>query len=94
MQPLVENAVKYGVGGAAQPSAIEIEATSKDRRLELIITNTEAKEKAAAGGPGIGLANVRQRLSLLYGEGRFDMTAQHLANSKFQVQISMPLETT
>jgi LytS/YehU family sensor histidine kinase len=94
MQPLVENAVKHGVAGSARPSVIEIEASSCDQRLQLVITNSEADHKAASGGPGIGLANVRQRLSLLYGEGRFGMTAQHVHEDKFQVRISLPLELT
>ncbi len=65
--PFVENAFKHGTGLVLQPE-IEIEMNAENGKLHFIVKNkyteTETtKDKIA----GIGLANVKRRLELLYG---------------------------
>jgi sensor histidine kinase YesM len=48
---------------------------------------------AANGGAGIGLANVRQRLRLIYGEERSELTAGKLDDGSFKVELQFPLES-
>ena len=71
LQPLVENAVKYGVARTAQPVRIRIAARrGADDMVVLSVDDTGAIDAAMpmpAGGTGIGLANVRARLATRYG---------------------------
>ena len=66
--PFVENAFKHGVGLIQNPQ-IDIELYSKDSMLYFSVRNkfnastNEIKDKIS----GIGLANVKRRLNLLYG---------------------------
>ncbi|WP_010219505.1 sensor histidine kinase [Sphingomonas sp. PAMC 26621] len=71
LQPLVENAVKYGVARTAQPVTITIAArrTGNDT-VVLSVDDTGSIDAAMpfpAAGTGIGLANVRARLATRYG---------------------------
>jgi LytS/YehU family sensor histidine kinase len=95
LQPIVENAVKYGVAGALPPSTIEIQGSSSDGQLLLHVTDSgKMTPKAAAEGAGIGLNNVRERLGLIYGEHRSELTSGRIADGRFRTQLSLPLELT
>ena len=94
LQPIVENAVKYGVAGAPPPASISISASEADGTLLLEVVNSGKGAPQAKSGGGIGLANVGQRLSLLYGEGRSSLVAARDADGRFRVQISLPLEAS
>jgi len=91
LQPIVENAVKYGVAGAPPPASIAIRARGAGDMLELEVTDS-GKGAPQPGGSGIGLANIEQRLSLLYGEGRSILAAARGADGSYRVRISLPLE--
>ena len=92
LQPIIENAVKYGVVGAPPPATITIRATSADARLVMEVVDSGKGAKQNSSGGGIGLTNVRQRLALLYGEATTDITADREADGRFRVRITMPLE--
>ncbi len=72
VQPLVENAVKHGIGDLPEGGQITLSAAVKDGRLNIAIADT------GAGLPseplpqlltrGVGLSNINERLSALYGE--------------------------
>jgi len=91
LQPLVENAVKYGVAGAEPPATVSIEAHSQDSMLTLEVFDS-GMGKAQPSGGGIGLANVRQRLQLLYGEGHSSLTADRQPDGRYRAQITIPKE--
>ncbi len=69
VQPLIENAIKYGVARSTIPVEIQIHATKKDDRLRLRIVNNGRMIDGVRedSGTGTGLANIRERLSALYG---------------------------
>jgi two-component system LytT family sensor kinase len=93
LQPIVENAVKYGVAGTLPPSNIRVRASSNDACLILEVTDSGKKSaKASPEGGGIGLKNVRQRLGLMYGEHRSELTSGRIADGSFRTQLSLPLE--
>jgi two-component system LytT family sensor kinase len=92
LQPIVENAVKYGVAGASPPATITIRATSADERLILEIMDSGKGAAQNSSGGGIGLTNVRQRLALLYGEASTELIARREADGRFRVCLTMPLE--
>jgi LytS/YehU family sensor histidine kinase len=72
LQPLVENAVKYGVARTSAPVRIRI-AAQRDGDDDIILTvedigATSGALPKPASGLGIGLANVRSRLAARYGD--------------------------
>jgi LytS/YehU family sensor histidine kinase len=66
---LVENAIKHGLNPLPEGGRIEIRAEMIDDTLQLVVADTGVglSLKGRAGGTGIGLSNIRSRLSALYG---------------------------
>jgi two-component system LytT family sensor kinase len=68
LQPIVENAVKYGVAKSRKPVTIRISAHQEAGRLHLKVRdNGEAPPAENDVGTGVGLRNVRDRLEARYG---------------------------
>jgi len=72
LQPLVENAVKHGVGETQGACIVTVAAEASGDTLIVRVTDTgpgfESTDLAAALEEGSGLANVRERLRLSFGE--------------------------
>ncbi|PZR89016.1 MAG: sensor histidine kinase [Stutzerimonas stutzeri] len=71
LQPLVENAVKHGLGGTTAPVLIKVRAWQDGAMLHLNVTDCShgqlAMPDARQPSTGIGLANVRARLAARFG---------------------------
>jgi signal transduction histidine kinase len=69
LQPIVENAVKYGVAKSRGPVAVKISASEEAGRLHIKVKDDGevAPEDAEGGGTGVGLRNVCDRLVARYG---------------------------
>lgn len=67
LQPLYENAVKYGVYETLGDVRICTVAKLIDGYLEIVICNNFDPESSLPKGTGTGLANVSRRLELSYG---------------------------
>lgn len=68
VQPLVENAIKYGQRTSPRPLRLSIDTKVEHQLLTIAVSNTGRWiEPDPARGGGIGLANLRQRLALLFG---------------------------
>lgn len=68
VQPLVENALKYGAASAPPPLRLEIAARREGDRLLVEVANTGRWAPAAAGAStGTGLHSLERRLQLLCG---------------------------
>lgn len=92
LQPIVENAVKYGVAEAPPPARIVLRARASGNRLLLDVIDSGRGSATSSNGAGIGLANIRQRLALLYGDDESSMTVSRGPQGQFQVEIMLPLE--
>jgi sensor histidine kinase YesM len=71
LQPLVENAIKHGIGARPEGMRIEIHARRVDAMVVLQVRDTGPgfgrRDSPETNGQGIGLANTRERLAQLYG---------------------------
>jgi sensor histidine kinase YesM len=69
LQPLVENALRHGIGRRSRAGSIEISAEREDRMLKLQVRDDGPGlvDAGLAGvGTGIGVANTKARLQQLY----------------------------
>lgn len=73
LQPLVENAVVHGLAGHQGPVEVKVGVQVAGERLTLRVSNTIAPGKIP-GPEGIGLKNVRERLSVQF-QGRATLSA-------------------
>jgi signal transduction histidine kinase len=91
LQPLVENAVKYAV--APTRYAVTLRIAVRQDGDDLVVTVEDdgdpAKVTDVRKGTGVGLANVRQRLDVLYGE-RGTLRAEPLPHG-FRASVRFPL---
>jgi two-component system LytT family sensor kinase len=92
LQPLIENAVKYGVARTTRPVRVEILATSGAGQLTITVQDDAVPDIAKAPATlGVGLANVRRRLEVLYGDaGR--LTCGPRPGGGFAATVELPLE--
>lgn len=68
MQSLVENAVKHGLEPKPEGGTLTVKAQIVHGKLAVTVADTGLGfGKAATAGTGVGLANIRERLQLLYG---------------------------
>jgi len=95
LQPLIENAIKYAVTPAENGADIWITASREGQAVRIEVAdngNGEGAEIAASPSTGVGLANIRDRLSQAYGAShRFD-TKQN-ERGGFSVILEIPFET-
>ena len=67
LQPLIENAIKFGLYDSLEPIEVSISVKSINQGFEILIKNPVQTEPHAKKGKGIGVANTRKRLSMMYG---------------------------
>ncbi len=98
LQPIVENAIKYGVSKSRKAVLIRIEARHlDDHRMVLEISNrlkNGGREELLAAtheGTGLGLSNVCQRLDARFGN-RASCRFGPMTGGGFKVSITMPVE--
>ena len=95
LQPLIENAIKYAVTPAENGADIWITACQEGQAIRIEVADNGAgtgSEFAASPSTGVGLANIRDRLSQAYGASHRFETRQN-DRGGFSVIIEIPLET-
>ena len=91
LQPLVENAVRHGLGQSEEAVTIDVSATTRDGSLALIVLDDgPGLQPPRLEQPGIGLANTRSRLKRLYGDGA-SLVAESTVPHGARVTINLPL---
>jgi len=93
IQTLVENAIKHGLEPKAEGGSLHLKAEIVHGKLQVIVADTGLGfGKAATAGTGVGLANIRERLQLLYGP-RATLTVAENQPSGTVVTITVPYKT-
>lgn len=89
LQPLLENAVRYGVEPATAPQPVQVTISRMLDRVEVMVVNEWlGGEAMPSSGNRIALGNIAERLALLY-----DVEAQlsaGVADGRFEVRLRFP----
>jgi len=90
VQGLVENAIKHGLEPKPEGGTLAVKAEIVHGQLVVTVTDTGVGfGQADTAGTGTGLANVRERLRLLYGEqARLEVSAPEGGGT--QARITLP----
>ena len=90
LQPLVENAVHYGVAPRAAGGRIEIVARLSGQILTVEVSDDGPG--ATGFSEGVGISNTRARLAQLYGaEGRLEL--RNADHGGFRARVMLPAHT-
>ena len=91
LQPVVENAIKHGLEPKVDGGLVRVSATRKGEQMVLTVVDNGLgfSENADSSGSGVGLANLRERLAVLY-DGAATLTVAE-ANPGTTITIRVPL---
>lgn len=90
LQPIIENAVRYGAEKIAGQCEIIVRVRQLGFTLEVKVSNPIAQEPIQREGNQIGLANIRGRLALIY-----DLEATleaRVSRNRFELRLTLPVE--
>lgn len=89
LQPLAENAVTHGIATLLEGGEIRIGASRAGERLIMQIENGYDPEARSKGSGGVGVANVRDRIALIWGDSaRMDVVKDA---GRHRVVIEVPV---
>jgi len=94
LQPLVENAVRHGIGTHKGSDIITIRAAREDRGLRLEVCNvrsTLGDTPEQRLGRGVGLATTRERLEQLYGKEQSSFQLRNIEPTGVCAEVVIPL---
>ena len=93
LQPIVENAVRHGLGQSEDAVTIEVVAASSNGSLKLTVSDDgPGLLSSRPGRSGIGLANTRSRLARLYGDSA-ELVIEQAERRGVRVTITLPIRT-
>ena len=87
LQPLLENAIYHGVEPEPEGGVVTVHGELAGGLVTVVVRNRVADRQSDREGNKLALANIRERLSLMYGEralvkaGRFD--AEYIVTLRF-----------
>jgi len=88
LQPLLENAIKFGLYGTTGKISIELIAKMNGSQLEVSISNPFDSDMQPASGSGFGLTGLQRRLYLIY--ARNDLVKTNIKENSFTVNLTVP----
>ena len=91
LQPIVENAVRHGLGESEEAVLIEVRVAAADGALVMTVRDDgPGSASPRFEGKGIGLANTRNRITRLYGDDA-RLVAENRSAGGVEVTITIPL---
>jgi len=92
LQPIVENAIRHGIGQREKDGIIRTSVSRSGDRLHLcVMDNGPGTNGKPASGHGIGLKNTRERLAHFY-QDHYDLTITEPADGGYEIAITIPYE--
>jgi two-component system, LytTR family, sensor kinase len=89
LQPLVENAIKFGLYGTIDDVVINIKSSQSNHNLLVSISNPYDEQiQSSSKGTGFGLNSVQRRLFLIY--SRTDLIETEKKNNMFSLTLKIP----
>lgn len=88
LQPLFENAIKYGVYETTEQVTIKTKCECDGLALKISITNDYDASTIKKRGEGIGLRNIRKRMEIIYNQPDLIQVTDH--KTSFEVQLIIP----
>lgn len=89
LQPLVENAIKFGLYDTTGETVIRIETRSQDNELLVKVSNPfDPETSSPRQGTGFGLKSVQRRLYLLF--ARSDLLTTESKDNIFTTVVTIP----
>ncbi len=89
LQPLIENAIKYGVNESLETINIVIKCSKQNSDLKIVISNNyDPVSTIISEGEGVGLKNIQDRLSLIF--GKKDLISVVNRGHVFEVTLMIP----
>jgi two-component system, LytTR family, sensor kinase len=89
LQPILENAIKYGLYNTVENVLIHINAIVENNYLVIAISNPTGTETAATKGTGFGLKSIQKRLQIIYNQSNLLSTS--LVQNTFTTTIKIPI---
>jgi sensor histidine kinase YesM len=88
LQPILENAIKFGLYGHTGEVIIKIDIALKDQLLHIVIENPFDASAQAPRGTGFGLESISRRLNILF--ARADLLEIKKTNNIFSSMVKIP----
>jgi LytS/YehU family sensor histidine kinase len=88
LQPIVENAIKFGLYDTTDDIVIKLVAERVEGELHLTVQNPFDPETTAPKGTGFGLSSIQRRLYLLF--GRTDLLTTEAIDNLFTTRLRIP----
>ena len=88
LQPLFENAIKYGVYESLETVSIKLTCKKQNDYLQIVVENNYDPEAVVNKGEGIGLKNIQYRLEMLYNQK--NLLVVENSSNLFRVNIFIP----
>jgi two-component system, LytTR family, sensor kinase len=94
LQPVVENAVRHGLGQSEDAVVVDVAAASRDGQLVLTVSDDgPGSPEPAFQRKGVGLANTENRLRRLYGEGAA-LVAENTVPRGARITVTLPFRAS
>ena len=94
LQPILENAIKYAITPTVDGGSINVSARRDDGVLRIVVEDDGPGlpgEELLPRRRGVGLANIRERLELIYGQ-RAGLIARNREPHGCRIELYLPLE--
>lgn len=89
LQPIVENAIKFGLYNTAAPITISLFVKLEHHHLVIVVQNPFDPEMKASEGTGFGLTAIRRRLYLLFADEHL-LRTKVIDNNMFETTLKIP----
>lgn len=90
--PFIENSFKHGVAKSLEKSWIKVSIEENGHLMNIAVSNSKGKQQTKSESGGIGLANVKKRLDILFHDN-YKLDISETINT-FDVFLAIPINQT